>query len=186
MYSMYLLDHIKGQNGKKYPRYECGHCGHRSIALVKERKIVGQGYKILEWAQERMDKGLCPVCGKSKSEWEHGRRKFCGHECDNHYFEECCISYNWNDIRRRILKRDNYICKKCGAQTNTCNSDHYIIDHIFPIALGGDEFDYNNLQTLCPKCNRVKINEDIKKISELRNLEKNNFLSRFQTKLTVD
>jgi len=45
-------------------------------------------------------------------------------------------------------------------------------DHIIPIALGGDEWDINNIQTLCEKCNKIKTAIDIKEIAVLRKKEK--------------
>ncbi len=46
-------------------------------------------------------------------------------------------------------------------------------DHIHPIALGGDEWDINNIQTLCEQCNKAKTAQDIKEIAVLRVQEKN-------------
>ena len=44
----------------------------------------------------------------------------------------------------------------------------YVVDHIHAIALGGDEWDINNLQTLCIECNKVKTKIDAGKIARLR------------------
>jgi len=41
-------------------------------------------------------------------------------------------------------------------------------DHIFPIAMGGEEYEMDNVQTLCKKCNKIKTKEDIKKIALYR------------------
>lgn len=46
-----------------------------------------------------------------------------------------------------------------------------IADHIHPIALGGDEWDINNIQTLCKECNKLKTKKDIGKIAQLRTKE---------------
>jgi 5-methylcytosine-specific restriction endonuclease McrA len=45
-------------------------------------------------------------------------------------------------------------------------------DHIKAIALGGEEWDINNLQTLCKDCDRVKTAKDFKLIAQLRAIEK--------------
>ena len=47
-------------------------------------------------------------------------------------------------------------------------------DHIMPIALGGAEFDIDNIQTLCTDCHKEKTKIDIKNIAELRKILKNN------------
>lgn len=41
-------------------------------------------------------------------------------------------------------------------------------DHITPIALGGEEFNIHNVQTLCEKCNNKKTAKDNKEIAKLR------------------
>jgi 5-methylcytosine-specific restriction endonuclease McrA len=46
-----------------------------------------------------------------------------------------------------------------------------IADHIIPIALGGDEWDINNIQTLCIKCNKKKTARDMADIAKLRSVE---------------
>lgn len=55
-----------------------------------------------------------------------------------------------NKMRFAIYKRDGYRCKKCGKAT-----DDLEIDHIFPIAKGGKS-NFENLQTLCHRCNALK------------------------------
>lgn len=57
-----------------------------------------------------------------------------------------------NKMRFAIYKRDGYRCCRCGA------SDRFTyleIDHIIPISKGGKST-YDNLQTLCRKCNIEK------------------------------
>jgi 5-methylcytosine-specific restriction endonuclease McrA len=50
----------------------------------------------------------------------------------------------------------------------TLKMSAYIVDHIHPIALGGEEWDINNLQTLCIACNKIKTRKDMGKIAQLR------------------
>ena len=56
-------------------------------------------------------------------------------------------------VRFRIIQRDGGRCRMCGrsAQDGTILE----VDHIIPIAHGGDSRD-SNLQTLCRECNRGK------------------------------
>ena len=57
-----------------------------------------------------------------------------------------------NKMRFSIYERDGYRCRICGA------TDAYTtleIDHIIPIAKGGKS-NYDNLQTLCSRCNAQK------------------------------
>lgn len=55
-----------------------------------------------------------------------------------------------NKMRFSIYERDSYRCVKCKRRT-----DDLEIDHIIPIAKGGKS-EYNNLQTLCKRCNMNK------------------------------
>lgn len=57
-----------------------------------------------------------------------------------------------NKIRFSIYQRDGYRCRMCGA---TNKESELEIDHIKPIAKGGLST-YNNLQTLCKRCNQIK------------------------------
>ena len=57
-----------------------------------------------------------------------------------------------NKMRFSIYERDGYRCRYCGR---TEASDYLEIDHIKPIAKGGKST-YENLQTLCKRCNQMK------------------------------
>lgn len=59
-----------------------------------------------------------------------------------------------NKMRFSIYERDHYRCKKCGKKQYQTDLE---IDHIIPISKGG-KTEYNNLQTLCRKCNKEKGN----------------------------
>lgn len=47
-----------------------------------------------------------------------------------------------------------------------------IADHIVPIALGGPQWDINNIQTLCLDCNRTKTAHDAADIAAVRAQDK--------------
>ncbi len=170
----------------------------------------------MEPAKSRIEKGLCPVCSKPKSEWT--RRKdwaCCSVECTEKNREN--YIFGWPDMRLKVFERDNWRCVKCGAQPTKRVQKKYasiyehvvkeeivkledyhvdtygysysrfrpdetctvltivtdlIADHINPIAMGGDEWDMNNIQTLCKQCNKLKTAKDINNISKLRVKEK--------------
>jgi 5-methylcytosine-specific restriction endonuclease McrA len=42
---------------------------------------------------------------------------------------------------------------------------NYILDHIRPIAMGGDQWARDNLQVLCEKCNKIKTAKDMGRIA---------------------
>lgn len=57
-----------------------------------------------------------------------------------------------NKMRFAIYERDHHRCRICGRHT-----DDLEIDHIFPVSKGGKST-YDNLQTLCHRCNSEKSN----------------------------
>lgn len=60
-----------------------------------------------------------------------------------------------NKMRFSIYKRDGYRCCNCGISGRFNKSVQLEIDHIIPISKGG-KTTYDNLQTLCHKCNAEK------------------------------
>lgn len=63
------------------------------------------------------------------------------------------------------------------------DTSRLVADHIRAIALGGEEWELKNIQTLCLKCNKIKTAEDAKKIAALRRWEKQE--KKGQTVLSV-
>lgn len=58
-------------------------------------------------------------------------------------------------LRESIKARDNFTCCNCGNSTHVEPNLLLEIDHIIPVAKGGQTV-ADNLQTLCWKCNRAK------------------------------
>lgn len=119
--------------------------------------------------KDKIDLNLCGWCGKEKPLWERTTRyTCCSTEC-THEFYKNCVTYTWREVREKAFYRDGFKCKIC----NEIYQDHQLIgDHITPIALGGPEFDLNNVQTLCISCNKTKTRNDIKKIARQRIINK--------------
>lgn len=59
-------------------------------------------------------------------------------------------------LRKRIIRRDNYTCQKCGKYMP--DGVGLQVDHIIPISKGGKTVE-SNLQVLCSKCNGHKSNK---------------------------
>ena len=84
---------------------------------------------------------------------ERLNQKYNGFYLDNDIWQTICRVERGrvsNKMRFSIYKRDGYRCKKCGRKT-----DDLEVDHIFPISKGGKST-YDNLQTLCHRCNVIK------------------------------
>lgn len=59
---------------------------------------------------------------------------------------------NWESIRQRILKRDNYTCQRCKTYFGNRRS-MLRVHHKVPLSRGGSSRD-SNLVTLCSACHR--------------------------------
>lgn len=122
--------------------------------------------RITEEAQERIDKDQCPTCGTPKESWTRRTDwRCCSVECTEE-FESSKIIRSWKELRLKAFERDEFTCVKCGHKPE---SDSELIgDHITPIALEGDEFDIDNVQTLCIPCDKDKTKIDLKLIARYR------------------
>jgi len=63
-----------------------------------------------EWIKNR-DKGLCPVCAKTKDEFEPRRQVYCSQKCADKYQSKIIT---WQELREKIFKRDGKVCVDCG------------------------------------------------------------------------
>lgn len=56
---------------------------------------------------------------------------------------------NWGELRLKVLERDQYKCRRCGA--NLRGVFYREVHHIVPLARGGSNF-MSNLISLCSEC----------------------------------
>lgn len=63
-----------------------------------------------EWV-DNFKKGLCPVCGKTKFEFDPGMRVYCSKKCKVEYSKRICT---WQEVVHKILTERGYKCVKCG------------------------------------------------------------------------
>lgn len=129
------------------------------------------------WAKYRgrYGKGRCGYCGKKVS----GRRRlWCSDECTTAIHSQ---GKYWASLRRKFI-RLHLECAACHQSLPVGQSSYWIVDHIIPIAIGGEEFDEANLQVLCPECNKVKTAKDMKQIALQRRNEKE--LDRYLADIT--
>jgi len=67
------------------------------------------------------------------------------------------------EIRLEVAARQNYKCAYCGRAQNSIdergNKIQTVVDHVVPLALGGNPTDTANLTLACRECNRDKSTE---------------------------
>jgi len=84
-------------------------------------------------------------------------------EWSTHYSDEFIKKYyNANSEVIKVWIEDEHYCAEIY------DTSELIADHIIPIAIGGDEWDINNIQTLCKQCNKIKTKADAQNIAIFR------------------
>jgi 5-methylcytosine-specific restriction endonuclease McrA len=73
-------------------------------------------------------------------------------------------STRYRELRKAILKRDDYTCAYCGQTATT-------VDHIIPISKGGVDHE-SNLTSACATCNYGKKDRDAKTFLEKKYAER--------------
>ena len=152
------------------------------ITKITERAVFAEF--IPEICMDRIKNNQCPACGKPKAEWT--RRTdwaCCSTECSNEYYDNMRQVFDPAVLREKTLKRDDYTCAVCGVRhVELYGHEHKLVaDHIVPIAMGGDQWDMDNLQTLCRTCDKKKTRKDQGDIGKVRRIEK--MLSEGQVQL---
>lgn len=158
---------------------ECLYKG-RTQGII-EHKVI-KSYDIVV-SQRRRISVVCKECGISftvtPSRQRDGRGKYCSKVCLNkslklrmtgannpQYIDgrsknkRCYRGDDWDEVRKRIYKRDNYICQECGVKCRgrrgyNKGSDNLIqCHHIDPYIISEDNSD-DNLVTVCCKCHSI-------------------------------
>jgi 5-methylcytosine-specific restriction endonuclease McrA len=88
-------------------------------------------------------------------------RRYCSKECSHDFF----VKNSHTALRYKLAKECNHECKHCGIKITDST---YVLDHVIPIACGGEEFNESNLQILCSECNKIKTKKDMADIASCR------------------
>jgi 5-methylcytosine-specific restriction endonuclease McrA len=98
------------------------------------------------YLKDENGKNLCRYCGKLVPP---PKQTFCSIRCVRDFL----MQTDWQRVRRVIYERDGGICMKCGKKVD---KKSYHVDHITPIAVGGEEWELSNLELSCAECNFKK------------------------------
>ena len=84
------------------------------------------------------------------------------------------FSSTWNNFTEfKEWQEQRSVFKEWEGTTAILFCPEYLIaDHIIPIAIGGEEYDLDNVQTLCLGCNKNKTKRDLKEIALFRKKDK--------------
>jgi hypothetical protein len=103
-----------------YLKWKCRSCGYRWDGLSPS---------------DRSRRPVCPKCNSWSVSVERG---YADREREK-----------WKEIRKYVLKRDNYTCRQCGKKL------HGGIAQIHHVSYN-DYFDPDNMITLCQDCHKKK------------------------------
>ena len=125
--------------------------------------LTGETNKIIRKSNEKNSESHKRSFKEGKVQWNYvdGRSKGKGREkygCD------------WEKIRQLILRRDNFICQKCGIKKKKLD-----IHHKIPFLISLDN-SINNLITLCRSCH---VKEEARMIDKLKNKREQNVLYNY-------
>jgi hypothetical protein len=136
---------------------------------IKHRKYYDNSEYYQKKATLKKPDGVhCIVCGGTLPKY---KSRYCSDNC-SYWWLDVGVK-DWTHVREKAFERDKYSCIKCHKtleqQHKETNFEKGLIaDHIIPIAVGGEEFDIRNIQTLCQDCNKIKTREDSRRIAEFR------------------
>jgi len=135
-------------------------------------------YSNTQEEKERIARRACPVCGRERSAFPAGWDTICCQpSCSFLYWQEERPTVG--QMRRLVLLEQEGKCARCGREitkSRAAGGRHpvhsFILDHIRPIAMGGDQWDVQNLQVLCARCNKIKTARDMGEIARWKHYER--------------
>ena len=109
-----------------------------------KRRTIKETRKIKYWGLKGKDNPMYGKRGKKNPRWQGGKSPF---------RQKIYSRSKWKELRKKILKRDNYQCVICGAKHSSKNK--LVVHHIYPIS-SFPEFAIEewNLVTVCEKCHK--------------------------------
>ena len=121
--------------------------------------------------RERLARRACPNCGRERPDFNFWNMDAvcCRPTCTAEYWgRQPTIA----EMKQRVLSEQEGKCAHCGkeirkrdATPGSYSSHPCVMDHIRPIAMGGDQWARENLQVLCRRCNRIKTARDMGEIA---------------------
>lgn len=64
--------------------------------------------------------------------------------------------HTWRKVRSQVLERDGY---RCLVGMEGCTGAATQVDHIHPLAFGGQPYEMSNLRASCASCNSGRSNK---------------------------
>jgi len=147
----------------------CAACGGDIKGAEKRKKFCSE---VCRYNYRKRDYEIiaasCPECAAAFTPWRRGV-KFCSRKCQKAAGDRASTAIRRARTRGakserfdplEVLVRDRWVCQLCGVKTlkakrGTSDLRAPVIDHIVPLALGG-EHSRQNTQCACHGCNAAK------------------------------
>lgn len=135
----------------------------------------------------------CLVCGADTT----GSHTYCSEKCKK-VARVIGRMYRWDNVRQKILERDDWTCKQCGKSiedkyrellkeeeddTSISKVTRYFhVTHLVPVPEGGSPIGEENLIVLCASCNHKQEDPGIK---EMRTIPITTYMDREHKQRTI-
>lgn len=164
---IYCSDICKKRKSKIYIG-KCEYCDSAFTSRTKRVTCNDECSYELQKQKMRVDEREfnCDICGSIFKSRNAGRKNCYSCSKKKNNSSSFKRRAKWHNVyyepvnRYKVYRRDKYICQLCGVKTlkskaGTSHDREPNIDHIIPMSKGGPHT-YNNVQTLCRKCNMDK------------------------------
>lgn len=129
---------------------------------------------------DRLSRKACPNCGKSREIFNRRNKSMdavcCSPECSREYWRTKRPTIA--EMRELVYHEQGGLCAACKQEISVMDPPSakypygkdtpYVLDHIRPIAMGGSQWDRDNLQVLCHRCNKSKTARDLGQIARYK------------------
>lgn len=152
-------------------------CSSKCAEIYWKNYYVANSWASVREEALKRDKYRCVKCGKQETEIKKLGRELEEWMKNHHSYLNIRLmtAQDAEALKNRwVYMNPESISEGVGKEyvCDELNHSNLTGDHIIPIALGGEEFDLNNVQTLCRACHKIKTRKDIKAIADLRFVEK--------------
>jgi 5-methylcytosine-specific restriction endonuclease McrA len=129
-------------------------------------------YSITMEEKERLARKACPHCGCERVNFNlwNMHAICCQPSCSAEYWGKQRPTII--EMRRLVYDEQEGKCAHCEKKIHEFNATeclhihhYYVMDHIQPIAMEGDQWARDNLQVLCKQCNKIKTARDMGEIA---------------------
>ena len=143
-----VFDGISWRTGKKWVCDDCGKTEYirhdrKRISVCMKCRFSGKNnprYGKRMDLSERKRRSV-EMTGEKHWNWQGGITKL------SERLRDC---FDYNEWRKNVWKRDNYICQDCGKRDGKIHAHHIKPFLVFPELA----YDVNNGLTLCPPCHQ--------------------------------